>query len=125
MQLFRAVLTTTLIVVAAAVPVSAQQTSRDSARKTPAIPADERPPKGMCRIWLDGVPAAQQPAATDCPTALRNRPANGRVVFGDDFADSTSKSKSTDKSKLPPTAKGFSGVKSPPPILPKRPPETP
>ena len=124
MQLFRAVLTTTLIVVAAAVPVSAQQQSRDSARKA-AIPADERPPKGMCRIWLDGVPAAQQPAATDCPTALKNRPANGRVVFGDDFADSASKSKSTDKSKLPPTAKGFSGVKSPPPILPKRPPETP
>jgi hypothetical protein len=49
------------------------------------IPAAERPPAGMCRIWLDGVPAAQQPAPTDCATAVRNRPAKGRVIFGDDY----------------------------------------
>jgi hypothetical protein len=40
----------------------------------------------MCRIWLDGVPAGRQPAPTDCASALRNRPANGQVIFGDDFA---------------------------------------
>ena len=106
---------------APATPLLAQQTSRDSARKAAVIPADARPPKGMCRIWLEGVPAAQQPAATDCPTAVKNRPANGRVLFGDDSPDSTKKP-SGDKSKLPPTAKGFTGVK-PPQILPKRPPE--
>jgi hypothetical protein len=49
------------------------------------IPASSRPPAGMCRIWLDGVPAAQQPAPTDCATAVRNRPAKGRVIFGDDY----------------------------------------
>ncbi len=36
----------------------------------------------MCRIWVQGVPAAKQPAPTDCPTAMRNSPPNGRVIFG-------------------------------------------
>ena len=43
-------------------------------------------------------------------------------VFGDEFTDS-SKTKSTDKPKLPPAAKGFTEVKPLPQILPKRPPE--
>ena len=47
------------------------------------VPASHRPPRGMCRIWLDNVPPTQQPAPTDCATAIRNRPTNGRVVFGD------------------------------------------
>lgn len=110
-------------IVAAAAParVWAQQPSKDTSKRGALIPADARPPKGMCRIWIDGVPAAQQPAATDCPTALKNRPANARVIFGDDYPDST-KSKDADKAKLPPNAKGFSGVK---PVIPfvKRPPE--
>ena len=58
----------------------AQERSKD-------VPKDYRPPKGMCRIWLDDVPAKQQPAPTDCPTAVRNRPSNGKVVFGDDYKD--------------------------------------
>ncbi|HEV8237544.1 MAG TPA: hypothetical protein VGP84_23190 [Gemmatimonadaceae bacterium] len=107
--------------IACAAPVMAQAQTRDSAKKASAIPADARPPKGMCRIWIDGVPAAQQPAATDCPTAVKNRPANARVIFGDDFTDTT-KSKTGDKSKLPPNVKGFTGVKPPEVILPKRPP---
>lgn len=49
------------------------------------IPPAYRPPPGMCRIWLDNVPPAQQPAPTDCASAVRNRPANGRVIFGDDY----------------------------------------
>jgi hypothetical protein len=124
MRLMSALLVTGFLSAAVA-PVSAQQgTPRDSAQKarsTP-IPTDARPPKGMCRIWLDGVPAAQQPAPTDCPTALKNRPSNGRVVFGDELADS-SKGRGSDKSKLPPAAKGFTGVSPVPPILPKKPPE--
>ncbi|MDB4878405.1 MAG: hypothetical protein JWM41_4851 [Gemmatimonadetes bacterium] len=116
------VLLTFGFVVAAAAPAMAQAgvTQKDTAKKT-AVPADARPPKGMCRIWIDGVPAAQQPAATDCPTAVKNRPANGRVIFGDDYSDS-SKSKTTEKSKLPPDVKGFTGVKPQTPLLPKRPP---
>lgn len=106
-----------------AAPAMAQRaTQKDSAKKhDSAVPAESRPPRGMCRVWLDHVPAAQQPAVTDCPTAIKNRPSNGRVLFGDDYADST-KSKQGDKAKLPPSAKGFTGVK-PPAILPGRPPE--
>jgi hypothetical protein len=111
--------------IAAGAPVAAQQLQqKDSAKKTVAalVPADARPPKGMCRIWIDAVPATQQPAATDCPTAVKNRPANARVIFGDDFAD-TGKTKGADKSKLPPNAKGFTDVRPPTVLLPKRPPE--
>jgi hypothetical protein len=42
------------------------------------------PPRGMCRVWLEGVPAGRQPRITGCETALRNRPVNGRVLFGND-----------------------------------------
>jgi hypothetical protein len=121
MKHFKAVLKLGLIVATAAPLMAQQPAQKDSSKKNP-IPADARPPKGMCRIWIDGVPAAQQPAATDCPSAVKNRPSNGRVIFGDDFADS-SKAKQPRNSKLPPDVKGFTGVKPPPlQLLPKRPP---
>ena len=60
----------------AAAPLAAQ--SRDS------IAPEHRPPPGMCRIWLNDVPANRQPEPTDCPTAIRKRPPNGRVIFGDE-----------------------------------------
>lgn len=50
----------------------------------PLVPPAYRPPSGMCRIWIEGVPPSQQPAPTDCVTAVRNRPVNGYVIFGDD-----------------------------------------
>jgi hypothetical protein len=75
------------LVVAAAAPLSAQ----GKGTKAGKIPPGQRPPAGMCRIWLDGVPAGQQPAPTDCATAVRNRPANGRVIFGDDYVDGRAK----------------------------------
>ena len=55
------------------------------------VPKAYRPPPGMCRIWLDKVPPKQQPAPTDCPTAVRNRPPNGRVIFGDDYVEKSDK----------------------------------
>ena len=62
-----------------AAPLAAQD------RRTGGGSADaHRPPPGMCRIWIDGVPAARQPAPTDCATALRRRPPNARVIFGDE-----------------------------------------
>src|SRR5207247_11427198 len=92
-----------------------QQIQSKDTSKT--IPAEARPPKGMCRVWLNGVPAAQQPAPTDCASAVKNHPANSRVIFGDDVADSA---KGSAKGKLPPSARGFTGVK-PPAVLPRRP----
>ena len=62
------------------------------------VPKEYRPPKGMCRIWLDNVPAKQQPAPTDCPTAVRNRPSNGKVLFGDDYVE---KGKKTEEKEIP------------------------
>jgi len=116
---------TIAFLVAAAAPAMAQQAQpKDSGKKAAAalVPADARPPKGMCRIWIDNVPATQQPAATDCPTAVKNRPSNARVIFGDDFTE-PAKAKDGDKAKLPPNAKGFTDVKPPAVLLPKRPPE--
>ena len=47
------------------------------------VPDGYRPPAGMCRIWIDNVPPDRQPAPTDCATAVRRRPANAKVIFGD------------------------------------------
>lgn len=49
-----------------------------------AVPRTHLPPPGMCRIWLDNVPPSQQPAPTDCASAVRNQPRNGRVIFNDE-----------------------------------------
>lgn len=62
------------------------------------VPKAYLPPAGMCRIWLDKVPPKQQPAPTDCATAVRNRPSNGRVLFGDDYVDKREKGQ---KKELP------------------------
>ena len=58
--------------------------TREKVDEKLAVPKAYLPPAGMCRIWLDEVPPAQQPAPTDCATAIKNRPTKGRVVFGDD-----------------------------------------
>jgi hypothetical protein len=61
----------------------------------------------MCRIWIDGVPPGQQPAPTDCSTAERRRPANARVIYGDDtrrdcrYEDTRSGSTRTGTIRLP------------------------
>jgi hypothetical protein len=61
--------------VALAAPLAAQGTQDP-------VPPEYRPPAGMCRIWLNGVPPSRQPEPTDCPTAVRRRPPNARVIFG-------------------------------------------
>ena len=81
----RLIIPAVLVALLLASPAAAQNGAGDS------IPADHRPPPGMCRIWIDGVPAGQQSAPTDCATAIRNRPANGRVVFGDEYSTNTKK----------------------------------
>lgn len=67
-----------LALAAAPTLVFAQGGARE---KDAPVPKASLPPAGMCRIWLDNVPAARQPAPTDCPTAIRNRPPNARVIF--------------------------------------------
>jgi hypothetical protein len=77
-------------------PVPAKPQQQQSPRRE-MVPPGFYPPAGMCRIWINGVPAAQQPAPTDCASAVRNRPANGKVLFGDDAAKS--KKGKSDKKK--------------------------
>ena len=66
---------------------------------------------------MDDVPASQQPAPTDCPTAVKNKPQNGRVIFGDDYAKR--EKKDDDKKKPPPFVKSFADPPSSPRV--KRP----
>ena len=77
-----------LLAIAAPAEAQGRGKGRDS------IPTAYRPPAGMCRIWLDNVPPAQQPAPTDCASAVRNRPSNGRVIFGDEPKDKKERFKS-------------------------------
>jgi hypothetical protein len=76
-------ITVASLVAGLALPAAAQ--SRD--RGPDQVPPGHRPPPGMCRIWIDGVPPGQQPEPTDCATAVRERPAGSRVIFGDRRSD--------------------------------------
>ncbi|MEP6731482.1 MAG: hypothetical protein ABJE10_12620 [bacterium] len=92
-------LSTTFLALACSVSLAgaahAQQSQPQSAD---SVPKAYRPPAGMCRIWLDKVPAKQQPAPTDCPTAVKNKPNNGKVLFGDDYVE---KGKKPEEKELP------------------------
>ena len=67
--------------VSVTLPLGAQERARE-AQSAFTVPASSQPPAGLCRVWLKDVPAGQQPAPTDCATAIRNRPATAQVVFG-------------------------------------------
>lgn len=62
--------------------LGAQQRTGTLAAQADSVPKAYLPPEDMCRIWLNGVPPAQQPAPTECSLAVRNKPPNGRVVYG-------------------------------------------
>jgi hypothetical protein len=110
-----AVLLVAFAVLASPSMASAQgKGSRAKQEKDKDIPVSLRPPAGMCRVWLDDVPAAQQPAPTDCPTAVRNRPAKGRVIFGDDYVKTRTNDTSAKTPARSPAIKGFAPSKKPP-----------
>jgi hypothetical protein len=60
-------------------PASAQGGSRDVGYT--AVPPQAYPPRGMCRVWLDGLSPSQQPPVTDCATA--ERAARGQILVLD------------------------------------------
>ena len=68
----------------AAGSASLQAQARPQPQDPKPVPQTHLPPPGMCRIWLDNVPPAQQPAPTDCASAVRNQPRNARVIFSDE-----------------------------------------
>ena len=69
------------LVAGALTMVSSAEAQRSVAAKD--VPPGQRPPRGMCRVWIDGLRAGRQPAPTDCATARANAPANSRVIYGD------------------------------------------
>jgi hypothetical protein len=72
-----------LLTLAAMLVTAAPVMAQGRGRNTNGVPPGQRPPAGMCRIWIDGVPPGQQPAPTDCATAAARRPANSRIIYGD------------------------------------------
>ena len=66
-----------------ALPLAAQAKPKDAKSATDDVPVTAYPPAGLCRVWLAHVPEQQQPAPTDCATAIKKRPAMARVLFGD------------------------------------------
>ena len=77
-----------ILLLALAAPAAAQAVEQGKGGDQGALA--HRPPPGMCRIWINGVPAERQPAPTDCATAMRRRPSNARVIFGDEVRSKTS-----------------------------------
>ena len=62
-----------------AAPSADAQLRRSTSR---TYPDAQTLPAGMCRIWIEGLPADRQPAATDCETARRTQPRNSRIIYG-------------------------------------------
>jgi len=77
-----------VVLAAAGGPLGAQARAQPMESRS-AVPRTHMPPAGMCRIWLDNVPPSQQPAPTDCASAVRNRPRNGRVVFSEQLRENS------------------------------------
>lgn len=77
----RAALTASLLLA----PFGTLQATQDQQQDTKAstIPESAMPPAGMCRVWLKDVPERQQPAPTDCVSAIRTVPRDAMVLFGD------------------------------------------
>jgi hypothetical protein len=72
-----------LAAVIAAFAISAPAMAQGRGRGNGGVPPGQRPPAGMCRIWIDGVPPGHQPAPTDCATAAARVPPNARIIYGD------------------------------------------
>lgn len=62
---------------------TATASAQGRGKNTNGVPPGLRPPAGMCRVWIDGVPAGRQPAITDCATAQAQLRPNSRIIYGD------------------------------------------
>jgi hypothetical protein len=89
MRNLNVVLTAAAAVTLSAAPLSAQW-GIFGGRSSSEVPPGHMPSRGMCRVWVDGVPPGRQPRQTDCRTAERERRyyeqrygRRARVIYGD------------------------------------------
>jgi hypothetical protein len=68
-------------VLAGSALVFATSTAEAQSREI-GIPSGYTPPAGLCRVWIDGVPAGRQPAPTRCDVARASAPGNARIIYG-------------------------------------------
>jgi len=78
----RTLLHATCIIIATA-GVATAATAQGRGRNATGYPPGFRPPPGMCRVWIQGVPPGHQPGVTDCITARASARYNSRVIYGD------------------------------------------
>jgi len=76
-----------LLAAAVAVFGSASASAQAAGRDVASVSPRGYPPRGMCRIWLDGLAANQQPPVTDCATARRAAQSQIRVLDGNEVRD--------------------------------------
>jgi hypothetical protein len=69
------------IILAGSALALATTTAGAQGRRT-GIPPGQMPPAGLCRVWIDGVPAGRQPGPTDCRTARAHAPPNSHIIYG-------------------------------------------
>lgn len=75
---------TTILAAALLAVTATSAAAQGRGRNTNGVPPGQRPPDGMCRVWVRGVPPGQQSPVTDCATAEAQAriTANSRVIYG-------------------------------------------
>ncbi|HEY2067012.1 MAG TPA: hypothetical protein VGG84_13740 [Gemmatimonadaceae bacterium] len=82
MKSIRLAIALSAAVVAVAPSAQAQLRRSTNTGTYGTYPGNSGTPAGMCRVWINGLPANQQPGPTDCATARANAPANSRIIYG-------------------------------------------
>ena len=99
----------------AVLPLSGQETGTKESKAASSVPKSAQPPAGLCQVWLENVPVSQQPAPTDCATAIKNRPNNARIVFGKLAEEAAKAPLKTTTTPSPARASGWTNHLSDPP----------
>ena len=76
-------LTRTATLLGLSVVLAGTAAAQGRGRGSDSYPPGFKPPPGMCRVWIKGVPPGRQPGVTDCVSARATALANSTVLYGD------------------------------------------